>query len=886
MKKIVLICYTAIAAVLFTQCNTNSVKVCETLEDSEIFGENLADDDLVGGKIIVRVSNEFAEQLEDNTGENGDVILPGVKSISSLSGVKSMTRLFPYAEEFEPRTRAEGLHLWYIVRFDTDISTKSVGRSLLIPGVEEIEYCPKIKIIGDPVITSIESSPSGIVVSATTPFNDPLLHKQWHYYNDGTANSSVSGCDINVFPAWSRYKAGAPNVIVAVVDQGVDYKHEDLAANMWHNPKQTGDKIYGHNFVSGTDVIHPGEHGTHVAGTIAAVNNNGKGVCGIAGGDSKKSVAGVKIMSCQIFDTDGGKEKSGDGATAIKWAADHGAVVAQNSWGWQSPMKIPSTLKAAVEYFEKYAGLDANGTQTGPMKGGVVIFAAGNDNIGQAEGTSYPGVIINVGSVGADFRRAYYSNFGDWVDISAPGGDAHKGNQVYSTLPNNKYGLMQGTSMACPHVSGVAALIIANKGGLGYDLKALKSVLLTKVTPISSYNNVAMGSGLVNAFKALSDSDTGKPETPTQFSVSSKSNTINVSVKIPYDSDKKSLPSTIYVFYSKEPGKGKDAMFSSFYTDGKKVGDIYEGCIRGLEFNTEYYLTACAGNIIGNLSELTSEKKITTGENSAPIIEAKDGLQVTVKPNEKAALQFSIIEPDAHFYNIELIAPNQAAVLDTLDRENPIVRITGKDADSGSYVAKLTVTDIYGAVSSKNIDYTILENHKPYVGKKFENMIFNSKSAETVSFRANEYFKDDDGEDLSYTITIIGETVSNCTISKGTFYITPMNYGYSDITITGNDVRGESVTQTFKVLVRDGKQPIDVYPNPVSDYLYIRTSEDVEADISIFNSFGAEIFSTSGLKITPFEPGKIDVTSYTPGIYCVKINIQGMGEIKYNIVKL
>ena len=177
----------------------------------------------------------------------------------------------------------------------------------------------------------------------------------------------------------------------------------------------------------------------------------------MAGGNSKKGVKGAKLMSCQIFDG----EKQGSATEAIKWSADHGAVISQNSWGYTDVTTAPSSLKSAVDYFIKNAGCDKNGKQRSdsPMKGGIVIFAAGNDSKNTSS-SDYDGM-VSVTSVGADYKRAYYTNYGSWCDVAAPGGDVKKGNQVLSTLPGNKYGKMQGTSMACPHVSGIAALILA-----------------------------------------------------------------------------------------------------------------------------------------------------------------------------------------------------------------------------------------------------------------------------------------------------------------------------------------------------------------------------------------------------------------------------------------
>ena len=851
--------------------------------DPDIQEESLArmEEKYYPGRMTILVTEELAGRLEQRTDDEGYVNGAQTKALDfpfEQMGIVRMRRLFPDAGKFEARTRAEGLHRYYIIEFDpTQSLTKAEQDFSAIPGVVLAELEPRIQLVGDaePVAYATELPTQ----TAEMPFNDPSLSKQWHYYNDGTASSSLSGCDINVFPVWENYTTGNPDVIVCVVDGGVDYEHEDLADNMWIDPSYSGREVYGYNFCNNSNQIVAHDHGTHVAGTIAAVNNNGIGVCGIAGGNKAAGQPGVKIMSCQIF---GEGDGIGGGVQAIKWGADHGAVISQNSWGYTDATTAPSSLKASVDYFNKYAGLDENGNQVGPMAGGVVIFAAGNEDRDYSS-SDYEGMIA-VAAVGADYRRAYYSCYGDWVDISAPGGDAKKGNQILSTLPGNKYGYMQGTSMACPHVSGVAALLVSHFGKLGFTAEALRKLLLENTTDISSYNrSFGMGSGLVNAYKAIAGTGGTAPDRIKSFTVSAKSNRVTFSAVIPADADD-TKPSSIIIYYDKKADfDPADAMFGLFYVGSARVGDTLTGTISGLDFNTDYYFRAVACDLAGNTSVPTDALKATTGANSKPVITVDGPTDFKLKSHESAALKFTFTDPDDHFMNIVLEAASPAETLDTLNKSNPKVDIVALMADPGKYKSRIVVTDLYGARATQDFTYTILENHKPEVVGQIDDQLFGSRGA-VVELPESQYFTDADEEQLVYTITNTDETVANVNYSKGVFYVTSLGLGYATVSITAADARGEQASQQFRILARESSEPVDVYPNPVKDFLYVRTSESASAQLKLVSVTGATVYENQ-LTITPFEPAKVDVREFAPGTYTVILDYAGQ-EIKKSIVKL
>ena len=431
-----------------------------------------------------------------------------LNSVTEELGVESMVRLFPFAGEFEPRTRREGLHRWYKVTLPTSASvTKAVKSFQGLPGVEYVE---------EPIPAKLAT-------------NDTYWSNMWNLNN-----TSYPGYDIDCMPVWEEFTTGNPNVVVAVIDGGIQLDHPDLAPNCVES---------GHyNYVQGNAEIVPHYHGTHVAGTIAAASNNGKGVTGIAGGNYAKGRPGVKLLSQQVFqEYPNGTSRSGNFDGAIKEAADKGAVICQNSWGYvidtddngvisSSELDYArrmfesvsySSIARVMDYFIKYAGCDNNGNQLpgSPMKGGLVVFSAGNDNIPYGIPGCYSEALA-VGAITQSGQRASFSNYGDWVDLCAPG------SRVYSTDVDNGYQYLSGTSMACPHVSGVAALIVSYLGGQGFTPAELKKRLLEGARQISvSTGNKPVGP-LVDAFNSFMVGDNVAPPALENFSLTTQGHNV------------------------------------------------------------------------------------------------------------------------------------------------------------------------------------------------------------------------------------------------------------------------------------------------------------------------------------------------------------------------
>ena len=540
--------YIAMVALALTGCSDS----LSTIGSSDGNSEITIPADAEAGELLIKFSPEMSDILDQaqlsktRSGKATRSGIPSTDEVLDILGSYSFERVFPVDANTEARTREAGLHLWYTVKFNKGTDLKAAAERLKQLGeISKVQTNGRIKRAYNTDSKRIYLSDKALQQKSTRAAaegepNDPGFASQWHYRNLGEGNydfenlnnnhvGAKAGCDVNALEAWKTC-TGDPSIIVAILDEGVMYTHPDLAANMWCNPGESvqgaqtdGDgngyegDLHGYNFVteSGditwTDANDTG-HGTHVAGTIAAVNNNGIGVSGVAGGDGTPN-SGVKIMSCQVFSGQNSVTLAGE-ARAIKYAADNGAVILQCSWGYNSSESSiingytpgPATEKEWAETYplEKEAldyFINNAGSPNGVIDGGIPVFAAGNEYAGNP---AFPGAYskcVCVSSVAADFTPACYTDFGSLVTLSAPGGDleyyskigeqedeywaetTEQKGAVLSTMIKNgqpAYGYMEGTSMACPHVSGVAALGLAYAAKTNRHYRAADFVALMK----------------------------------------------------------------------------------------------------------------------------------------------------------------------------------------------------------------------------------------------------------------------------------------------------------------------------------------------------------------------------------------------------------------------
>ncbi|MBE0661293.1 MAG: S8 family serine peptidase, partial [Bacteroidales bacterium] len=451
------------------------------------------------GILLIKLGSQFTDQLEQQPArmlEDGTVRfnIIALDELSNAAKIRNIKQHFLHQalnNSFTPKHKAWGFHLWYQLEFDS--GTDIIALVKAYQNLEEVELAePEYRkmLIGNVGSEKQEIGAGSRDFTDWTP-NDPQYSNQWHYHNTGQ-QSGTPDADIDLPEAWEIEK-GLSDVIIAIVDGGIQYNHPDLAANMWQN----GSGHYGYNFVAGSTIIEPHDHGTHVAGTVAAVNNNSIGVAGVAGGSG--SGDGVRLMSCQVFSS----SSSGGFHLAPVYAADNGASISQNSWGYTSAGYYNQSTLDAIDYFNINGGGSA-------MNGGITIFAAGNSN---SSANYYPGYYsgtLAVAGMNNQDKKGWYSNYGSWVDISAPGGETNtvSARGVLSSVTGNGYDYYQGTSMACPHVSGVAALLLSNalRNNVPLSNADLWDLLVDNVDnhypQNPSYLN-QLGSGRLNANLAL-----------------------------------------------------------------------------------------------------------------------------------------------------------------------------------------------------------------------------------------------------------------------------------------------------------------------------------------------------------------------------------------------
>lgn len=475
------------------------------------------DGSYVPNEIIIQLTPSAVAETRTATskGNAGLAAFPAsVRALNERFDVKSAARLFRGFEEDRRRLaelrqgkrRAETVRDARLLRRLQRAPEGSVEPDLSGTFKLRLELSPDVPLESvlaayrsDPNVAYAE--PNRIVELAGVP-NDPHFSKQWALHNTGQAYPysgsynippGTPDADIDAVEAWDT-QSGSTDIVVAVIDTGIDYAHRDLAANAWTNAAEAGgtagvdddgngfiDDVHGYDFCSygqarDSDPADDHGHGTHAAGIVAAAGNNGLDIAGVAWN--------AKVMPIKHANSSG-EGTTEDAADAIYYAVANGADILSMSWGSMFPSDL---LRNAVAFAESQGVLN--------------VAAAGNDN---RDYLFYPGRyydVLNVGATDSNDEKASFSNYCCWIEVAAPGVDIlslRAAGLPMGTPYDNYTTTASGTSMACPYAAGVAALVLSQHPAFTPD--EVRSVL--KMTADSFDSPEYLGQGRVNAAQAL-----------------------------------------------------------------------------------------------------------------------------------------------------------------------------------------------------------------------------------------------------------------------------------------------------------------------------------------------------------------------------------------------
>ena len=409
------------------------------------------------------------QRLQSREFVDGEII---VKFKSAPSGKRTKAQRLKIKKKIRQKAKANlkkeikfvGLEVWNLDNPNVNVLTEieKLNKN------DEIEY----------------AEPNYIIHALKTP-NDPGFEQLWGLHNIGQDNGTPDA-DINAVEAWTVSTGG--DVVIAVIDTGIDYEHSDLAANMWRNPGEIPengidddnngyiDDIYGiDTYNNDSDPMDDQYHGTHCAGTIAAVGNNGVGVVGVCW---KAKLMALKFLSS------GGSGSIDNAIECIEYAVNNGAKIMNNSWGGGG---FSQALEEAIEISNQ----------------SNVLFcaAAGNSSNNNDNNAFFPSSyansnIISIAASDNNDNLASFSCYGfSSVDFAAPGVD------IFSTGTENTYKVLSGTSMAAPHCSGAAGLLLSINPNL--TVVEIKKILMDNVDEKPAFANKVASNGRLNIFKAI-----------------------------------------------------------------------------------------------------------------------------------------------------------------------------------------------------------------------------------------------------------------------------------------------------------------------------------------------------------------------------------------------
>ena len=589
--------------------------------------------------VYMKIAPNTSQQLAVTPKEE-HVSITGVRALNRLSSqhrIQSMERVFRPAGRFEARHRQWGLHRWYRVTYSDTIAPTAMARTLRQTSAVDaaMPVYPK-RLHGRPTPPS-----AGQQANRATP-SDPEYATQWHYNNTGQTDGTPDA-DINLSEAHAVAHA-APDVVVSVVDSGIDLDHPDIQGRLWINseedvngnglfdrvPVEEGgdldsldndnngfvDDVVGYDHADDDPIpstVNPANrgnsHGMHVAGIVAARNGNHRFGAGVAGGDGT-AASGARLMVNQVF-----ARSTGGFAEAIVYAADMGAVVSQNSWGYTEPGVYETPILDAMDYFRANAG-----GPDAPMEGGVVVVAAGNANSGAEYYPAAYAPTLSVASTDDADRKSSFSNYGDHIDMAAPGGQFGT-DGIWSTVHTEQGGFasFSGTSMAAPHVSGAIAVLLSPFPGISND--DMEHLIAASGDDIRAENSRPLGRRL-NLLHALDGLDATPPAAISDVSASPAATTFagahtTLFWTAPGDDGTTGTATTYDVRYRIDGPLETLAAFEAASPVSHSLVPAPSGtteslAVDGLPFGTDVHLAVRAIDAFGNAAALSNSVSVRT----------------------------------------------------------------------------------------------------------------------------------------------------------------------------------------------------------------------------------------------------------------------------------
>jgi subtilisin family serine protease len=505
-----------------------------------------------------------------------------------------------------------------------DLGAKRVHKFRHIPGERHKIEMPVAEAVAKyrhhPAIQYIE--PNYIIHADAIP-NDPSFPIQWSLRNTGQSGGTP-GVDIHATAAWDQ-TTGSNQVIVAIIDTGIDMDHPDLAANLYTNPGEIPgnlvdddgngfvDDVHGFDFANfDGDPDDDNNHGTHVAGTIGAIGNNGAGIAGI--------VWHVRLLALKFLDQNGSGTTS-DAVDCIDYAVAAGATVINASWGGgDDSIAMRLALSQA-----NAAGI-------------LFVSAAGNSSANSDEFDNWPtnyayDNIISVGSSDRSDGRSNFSNYGPkTVDLFAPG------TQIVSTVKDGLYAVASGTSMAAPHVTGAVALLKSRFPGMNGP--TMKQIILASTDRIPALNGLCVTGGRLNVLRMMDGVDSIPPNAPGNLVLANtSSDRLTIRWIAPGDDGSQGTATEYDLRISNAP------IDDTNFLDAQRVagqptphvaGTLEEGVIPGLTPLTGYYIALVGVDEFGNRSPLsnvvfaqTTAPPVASVQPGSVILELRTGQSVT-----------------------------------------------------------------------------------------------------------------------------------------------------------------------------------------------------------------------------------------------------------------